>query len=210
MATMKDKHFEKMFRTIVDHNDHHNVPLFNEKLQQVVSKFTEETQGEERNITSDANNVTMDTFCQSPVMHNTQRNIANVPNERRIYSDILAEMIKVFNRLTLRSTIKYSGYYNSDEDDAESDTNSDQLVATHTSDGKKRKFTDTDTNNGNSPQKFLINRTIPVIIPPIDPPIADGVAASRGTLHANHTIASKEIVTDAARSGARVSKILRW
>ena len=40
----------------------------------------------------------------------------------------------------LRSTINDYLYYNSYEDDAESDPESNQLVATHTSDGKKRKM----------------------------------------------------------------------
>ena len=80
----------------------------------------------------------MDTFCQSLVTINIQRNIISVPNERQISSEIMAEAIKVFNELTLRSKINDSGYSNSDEDDTESDPKSDQLVATHTSEGKKR------------------------------------------------------------------------
>ena len=106
--------------------------------------------------------------------------------------------------MTLHSTINESAYYNSDEDDAESYPKSDPLVATHNSDRKKRKVTDTDTTNRNSPQKLLINRTIPVIIPPIYPPVADGVVAGRGTLHARQKFSLKEIVMDAARSGAHV------
>ena len=106
--------------------------------------------------------------------------------------------------MTIDSTIKDSAYYNSDEDDTESDPNTDLLVATHTIDGKKRKVTDTDTTNGNSPHKLLINWTTPVIILPIEPPITDGVTAVRGTLHARQMIASKEIVTDAALSGAHI------
>ena len=83
------------------------------------------------------------------------------------------------------------------------------LVATHTSDGKKRKVTDTDTTNGNSPQKLLINQTIPVITSLINLSIADGVASGRVTLHALQTIASKLIVTDTKCSSARVFEILR-
>ena len=50
----------------------------------------------------------MDNFCrQSPVTTNTQGEIANVTNERRIYLDILAETIKLFNGLTIQSTILY-------------------------------------------------------------------------------------------------------
>ena len=149
MATPKNKYVEKMVETLVYHNDCHNEPLSNQNLQQTVSKVTEETEEEERN----ANNVTMYTFYQYPVTTNIQRKNVNVPNERRISSEILAETIKGFNRLTLHSTINNYAYYNSDEDDAESEPKSDQLVANHTSDGNKRKVTGTDTTNGISPQK---------------------------------------------------------
>ena len=200
MATLKDKYFEKMLETLVDHNDHHNAPFSNEKPLRAVSKFVAETEEEEHN----ANNVTMDTFCHSLVTTNTTRKNANIPNERRITSDILAEKLKVLKRLMLHSTINNSAYYNSDEDDAESDPKSDPLVATRTSDRKKRKFADTDTTKANYQQKLLINRTIPVIILPIDPPIVGGVAESIGTLHACQRIVSKKIGTDAACSGTRV------
>ena len=53
-----------------------------------------ETEEEECNAKHNANNVTIDTFWHSLVSINTQRNIANVTNERRISSEILAETIK--------------------------------------------------------------------------------------------------------------------
>ena len=106
--------------------------------------------------------------------------------------------------MTIDSTINDSAYYNSDKNDAEGNPKSDPLVATHTSDVKNRKVTDTDTTNGNSPQKILIDRTLLIIIPPIDPRIADGVAADIGTAHARQTPTLKVIVTDAARSSARI------
>ena len=90
------------------------------------------------------------------------------------------------------------------------------MVATHTSD-RKKKVTNTYTTNGNSPQKLLINRLIPdiisVIIPPIDPQIAYGFAASNVNLHAHQTISLKNIVTDAAHRGARVFQyytVVNW
>ena len=61
MATTKDKYFEKMLNFFVEHNDRHNAPLFNGKLQQTVSKFMAETEEEERNAKHNTNNVTMDT-----------------------------------------------------------------------------------------------------------------------------------------------------
>ena len=53
--------------------------------------------------------------------------------------NILEETIKEFNGLTIQSTIKNSAYYDSEEDDAESNPKSDSLVANHTSDGNERK-----------------------------------------------------------------------
>ena len=135
MATPKDKYFEKMFETLVDYNDHHNGPFSNEKLQQSVSKFMAETEEGKRNIISDANNMAMDTFCQSPVTTNTQRKNANIPNEMQITLYILVQTLK---GLTLHSTINDYAYYISDEDDTESNLKRDPLVDTHTSDGKKK------------------------------------------------------------------------
>ena len=97
--------------TLIDHNDRHNVPLSNEKLRQGVSTVMAEKEEEECDTKCNANNLTMDTFIQSPATTNTPRNIANVPNERRISLDILAETIKVFKRLTLQSTINDSADY---------------------------------------------------------------------------------------------------
>ena len=139
-----------MLETKVDYNDYNNAPLCNENLRQEVSKVMEETEEEERDSERNANNMTMDTFChQSPVTTNTQGEIANVTNEGQISSEILAESIKGFNGLTIQSTINDAAYYDSEEDDAESDPNSDPKVATHTSDKNKRKITDTNTTNGN-------------------------------------------------------------
>ena len=66
--------------------------------------------------------------------------------------DIMEETIKGFNGLTIQSTINNSAYYNSEEDDAESDPTIDQFVDTHISDGKKSKVADTNTTNKNSPK----------------------------------------------------------
>ena len=109
--------------------------------------------------------------------------------------DILAETTKGFNGSTIQSTIKNSTYYNSEEYEAEIDKNSDPKVSAHTT-------------NRNSPHTLLINRIIPEIIPatipPIDQTIAEDATGSGETLKARRTIISKEIVTDAARSAARV------
>ena len=74
-----------------------------------------EMEEEECNAEHDANNVTMDTFCKSPVTFNTQSKNSKVANERRVSSDILAETIKGFEGFTHQSTINDSAYYNSEE-----------------------------------------------------------------------------------------------
>ena len=109
-----------MLDTLVDYNDHHNAPLSNEKLRQAISKVMEETEEEECDIIFDANNVTMNHFCEYPVMTNKQRENANaiLASERRNTLDMLSETLKI---LVIDSTINESAYYNSDKDDAEID-----------------------------------------------------------------------------------------
>ena len=94
----------------------------------------------------------MDNFCQSPNTTNTQGEITNAifTSERRNNLYMLAVTLK---GLTLDSKINNSEYYVSDKDDVEGNPKSDPLLATHSSDGKKRKVTYTDTTNINSPQK---------------------------------------------------------
>ena len=159
----------------------------------------------------------MNTFCQSPVMINTERKNANVANERQISLDIMAEKIKVFTGLTLQSKINNSTYYNSEEDVSESDPKSNPLVATNISDGNERKITDTDTIKGNSSHKLLTNREITAIIQGIIPPVnqttSDGVETSGKALHAVRAVLDKEIVTSATCSTASVLKdppVVNW
>ena len=64
----------------------------------------------------------------------------------------------------IQSTINDSSYYDSEGNYAERNPNSNPKVANHTSDRKKRKVTDTDTTNRNSPRKLFIKRLIPEII----------------------------------------------
>ena len=74
-----------------------------------------ETEYEERDAKRNANNVTTDTFIQSPVTTNTPRKKTDVPNERQISSDSLTETTKGFNILTLQSTSNYYAYYHSEK-----------------------------------------------------------------------------------------------
>ena len=98
MATTKEKYYKKMLETLVGYNDSNNAPFSNDKLWQAVSKVMEETKEEEHDAECNANNVTVDNFChQFPFTTNTQGEIENLTNERRIYLDILAETIKGFS-----------------------------------------------------------------------------------------------------------------
>ena len=74
------KNYMTLVETLIDHNDCHNVPFSNENIRQSVSTVMAETEEEERDAKHNTNNVTMDTFIQSPITTNTQRNIPNVPN----------------------------------------------------------------------------------------------------------------------------------
>ena len=152
--------------------------------------------------------MTINTFCQSPITTNTQGKIANVPNERQIYANVLSETIIGFRILTLDSTMNSSEYYHSEENDAENDPNRYPKVATHSSDRKKIKVTDTDTTNENSPHKLLINWIIQEIILVeillIEQTISEDGAEIGEILHVYCTIISKKIVIDATRRYAHV------
>ena len=102
-------------------------------------------ENEERDAKHNANNVTTDTFICPPVTTNTPREKTDVANERRISLDSITETLKRFNILTLQSTINNSSDDHLNRNVAESDPKRDQLIDTHTSDGRRGKFTDTDT-----------------------------------------------------------------
>ena len=95
----------------------------------------------------DAHNVSVDTFSKTP---NTQRENENtiLTSEKRDKSDALIETLKGL-------TINNSVYYESESvnvDDSKGDPASDPKVATHTTDGNKRKVTD--TSNGDLQQNY--------------------------------------------------------
>ena len=111
--------------------------------------------------------------------------------------EILAETIKGFNGLMITSTINDSAYYDSEEDDSESDPNRDPKVATYTT-------------NGNSSHKLLTNREIPAIIQVVIPLVIQTtlyvVTTIRRDLHAVRAVLHKDIVTGATRSTTDVLK----
>ena len=88
-------------KNTIEHNYRTKTPFSKDKLQQSINTIMSGTKGEESN----ANNVTTDTFIQTPVTTNTPREETDIANERRIYSECLIETLKGFNRLTLQSAI---------------------------------------------------------------------------------------------------------
>ena len=94
MSTQKEEYYRNMLETIIEHNNRHNVPFSKKKLRQSFSTIMVKIKEKERDAKRNTNNVTTDTFIQSPYMSNTTRNKSQVPNEKIISSDSLAEMIK--------------------------------------------------------------------------------------------------------------------
>ena len=116
-------------------------------------------------------------------------------SERLSNLDTLAEMLKGL-------IINYTGYYNSYKNDADGNISSNPKIATHTSDGKKRKVTK--SSNVNLHQTLLINRTLPITTTAIDPRIPHRVTTCGETPHAHMMPTIKEVITDAACSSARI------
>ena len=85
---------------------------------------------------------------------------------------------------------------------AKDDPVSDPKVATHTSDGKKRKVTD--NSNRDFQQTILSNRTLLIITITIDPHIGNRVATSGTSLLKIATPQTTEVITDAARSNVQI------
>ena len=120
----------------------------------------------------------------------SQVNISSVTSERQNALDILTETINGFNELTILSTIN-----NSEEDNTEIDPNRDPKVASY-------------NKNEYSPHKSILNWFIPKIIPgairPIDQTITEDLVVIGDILDARQTVLLEDIVTNAARSGARI------
>ena len=92
-------------------------------------------------------------------------------------SGALEEMLKGL-------TINDSEYYESDSanaSDAKVNPASYPKIASHTSDGKKRKVMN--TSNGDLQQKLLSNRTLPIITTTMDPWIGDRAVTCGASPH---------------------------
>ena len=102
-------------------------------------------------------------------------------------------------------TINNAGYYASDSE-TENGTKVDPVInpktVTHTSDGNKRKVTD--TRKGYLQQKLLSIQNLPIITTTMYPRIDDSITDCSGTPHTLVTPTTKEVIMDAAHSSARV------
>ena len=117
----------------------HHFPM--RRFDKAMHKFISEEELDAHKITLGDHNVTADTFSHKPVTPNTQGQNENsiLASERLNNSDALAEILKGL-------TIKDARYYesgSSNENDAKGNPASDSKVDTQTSDGNKRKVTDT-------------------------------------------------------------------
>ena len=79
-----------MYETLVEYNDRKDAPFSNEKIKQAILQVIAEEE-------ADPNNVTVGTFCQTPVMPNTQGDNESpiLTSERLNNSDALAETLRV-------------------------------------------------------------------------------------------------------------------
>ena len=59
MVTSREKYYTEKYKTLTDYNDHNNVTLLNENIQESIHKVTNEE------AISDANNVTATTFIHT-------------------------------------------------------------------------------------------------------------------------------------------------
>ena len=86
--------------------------------------------------------------------------------------------------------------------DAKGDPASDPKIATHNSDGKKIKVTD--TSNKYLQQKLLSNQNLPIITTTIDPRIDNRAATCGASPYELTTPQMVEVMTDATRSSAQI------
>ena len=126
-------------------------------------------------------------------------------NEKNILTSERLNNLDVLSKTLKGLKINDAGYYESEssnKNDAKEDPASDPKVATHTSDGKKIKVTD--TRNVNLQQKLLSHQTLPIITTTIEPRITDMFATCGGTTHVLATTNTKGVITDMAHRSAPV------
>ena len=109
--------------------------------------------------------------------------------------DALEETLKIL-------TINNAGNYESEKTDAKGDPTCYPNLGTHTSDGKKRRVTD--TSNRNLQQNLLSHRALPIITTTTDPRISYRVASCGDTPHAITMTTTKGFITNVVYRGAHI------
>ena len=111
----------EIYDNLVDYNERNYAPISNEKIWQAIRKIMVDEEADARNINLDSHNVTVDTFCRTPVTPNTQGENENIilTSARLNNPDARVETLKGL-------TIKDSVYYDSDKNDPKGNPGSDQ------------------------------------------------------------------------------------
>ena len=73
MSIQKEEEYTYLLENMIEHNDCSKTTFSKEKLIQAISTVMTETEDEKQDAKRNANNMTMDTFIQPPVMTNTPR-----------------------------------------------------------------------------------------------------------------------------------------
>ena len=143
----------------------------------------------------------MDTFSHT---YNTQRENANAifTGEKLDKSDELVDSVK-------NLTINNAKYYESNTataSDAQGDLTLDPETVTHTSNGNEPV---TRTSNRNFEQKLLSNRTIPAVVPTMNPRIYQNITPILLTPQTLLTPATKKVIVDVALGSAWDNRTLQ-
>ena len=142
----------------------------------------------------DASNVTVDTLLNTS---NTQRENTNAifTGEKLDKSDNLLEAV---NNLTINDA-EYHESNTATASDAQGDLTHNPKTVTHTSNGKE---TFSDTSNGDCEQKILSNRTLPIVVPTMNPRIDNKISPIGGASQTLLTLKTKEVAADTVLFGA--------
>ena len=182
MATSKDKYYTEICNTLTGYNDRNNMSLSNMNILEAIRKFMEEES------IMDANNVTGDTISHASSAYRGNTNTI-FTSEKIDKSDKIVDSVK---NLTINNA-KYYKSHTATASDAQGDITCNPETVTH-------------TRNGNFEQKLLSYRTIPVLSPPINPEVDQGIVEIKFTPPMILMPVTNEIIADAVLGGVWVSR----
>ena len=114
-----------------------------------------------------------------------------------LHGPVIDDIPDILNDLTIND----AEYYVSNSaisNDAKVNFESNHKTGNHTSSGKVKVV---DTSNGSFQQKLFSNRTLPVIVPTMNPRIENMIAPIGGSSQTLFTPVTKKVVADAECSG---------